>query len=359
MSNPLTDRLYYSTKFTNLSLVPNCNNSEDGSLEVFGNIYTNYINKYNTSSPGIYIENVLLTSGIINVPQNVNITGGLIVGNTSQFNGIVYINNTTDSTNLTDGGPVTIFGGLSVAKTLRSNIILTNFITTPNILVTNLTTTNLNVNIGRFSFVSTTSLFSNFATVGNLFSSTNTFGSLRITNTTLSSNVSVGSLIINGGLSIQSTQTGTSSSSGNSLTIAGGLGVIKDSYIGNSLFVRNIDMTPSTGDFFRERTFVLNNNVSIPTDITELLFNNSITRYFFAFLSVHITTSTTELYSGHELKGIKNITKGWIINSTFIGDTSTNIKFTITSSGQVRYTSSNIINWVSGTLNWRSLSINL
>lgn len=355
--NPSTGRSYFSTKFANLSVIPNCDTSEDGSLEVTGNIYTNYINKYNSSSSGIYIENVLLNSGVINIPQNANITGGLVLGGNAQINGIVTYSNTTDSISITDGGAFTVLGGMSVAKTLRSNIIVSNFVTSPNIFANNITTTNLNVNIGRFTFVSSTSLFSNFATVGNFFANTNTLGTLRITNTTLSANVSVGSVIISGGLSIQSTQTGTSSSSGNSITVAGGIGVIKDAYIGNSLFVTNIDMTPSTGDLFRERIFSLNNNIITPVNITEFSFGNTVSRYFFAFACIKITTSTDELFAGYDLKGVRSNSKGWILNYNFIGD-KINIKFSITSTGQLQYTTANIPNWISGNIQWRALSIN-
>jgi hypothetical protein len=327
MSNPLTGRAYFSTKFSNLSVVPNCDSTEDGSLEITGSVYTNLINRYSPSNVGVYIENLLLSSGTINVPQNVNVSGGLSVLSTSNLLGNVSILSTQNSSNYTSGGALTILGGASVAKNLYANLIISPFSSISNIIATNITTTNLSVNIGRFTFVSSSNLYSNFGTINNLYSFNNTSGHLNVDGTVTIKN-----------------------SVGNSLIVQG------SQVLAGSLFVSNVNMTPSPEDIFNERFFSINNNQSIPLNITNFLFTGTITRFFHSFVSVFVNTTFTELDSTYELKGVKNSSSGWILNTTFIGD-KISIQFYINTSGQIQYTTGNIPNWISGNIKFRALTI--
>ena len=150
-------------------------------------------------------------------------------------------------------------------------------------------------------------------------------GPLLIPNTTNSINTSTGALIVSGGVAIQ-----------NNINIAGTIGL-------------------SVSNIF-SGTFAASNNVSTPTNITGLSFSNSYTRYFTCDLTVDVITLSA-LNSVYTLRGHQT-TSGWNLYITNIGDT-TNITFTITSSGQVQYTSSNITNYVSSKFNFTVTSINI
>ena len=58
--------------------------------------------------------------------------------------------------------------------------------------------------------------------------------STNFNNTTVSSNASTGSLVLKGGLSIQSTQNASSNTYGGALSIAGGMSILRDTYIGGT-----------------------------------------------------------------------------------------------------------------------------
>jgi hypothetical protein len=154
--------------------------------------------------------------------------------------------------------------------------------------------------------------------------------------------------------SINSTEDSTSASSGGAFTDFGGAGISKKLYVGTFLYVNNVNLTPNLGDIFYEKTFNANNNINIPSDITGFYFNNALVTYFTAIVSVLITTNTSTITSGNEIKGIQ-LSNLWQINSTSIGE-NTGIKFSITNLGQVQYISKNIINWTSTVIKFRALT---
>lgn len=118
----------------------------------------------------------------------------------SIFTGGVSIACTVDATTISNGGALTIAGGASIAKTL---------------IVNNL----VYANPGQAS---------------------NTFANLVLVSTTPSLDVSVGSLIVAGGISIQTTYNATSVTSGGGLTIAGGIASESDIYIGGTGYLSNV-----------------------------------------------------------------------------------------------------------------------
>jgi hypothetical protein len=154
-------------------------------------------------------------------------------------------------------------------------------------------------------------------------------------------------------LRIGGTHNSTNTSSG-TLIIKGGVGIQKDVYIGGGVYIKDVEITPSQGDIFKEHAFSANNNQLTPQDITGFLFDNTLVRYFHAFVSITIETIDGQLNSGYELKGIQTTDK-WMLNSSFIGE-NTNITFNIKDDGQIQYKSSNTVDWVSTTMKFRAIT---
>jgi len=98
-------------------------------------------------------------------------------------------------------------------------------------------------------------------------------------------------------------------------------------------------------------SFSASNNISSATNVTGLVFANSSVRSFTATVTVSIIVgSGSSLYSVYTLTGIQNAS-GWYLLSENVGDT-TGITFSITSSGQVQYISTNISNFTSSTFRY-------
>ena len=122
--------------------------------------------------------------------------------------------------------------------------------------------------------------------------------------------------------------------------------------------VNGIDMTPSSGDICKEMTFYALNNQSIPQDITGFKFDNNVVRSFDAMVSVFISVSAgAKLYANYNLKGVQK-NGYWVLNSTFIGD-STGITFSITTTGQIQYISTNVVNFITDVMKYRSLTTSI
>ena len=110
--------------------------------------------------------------------------------------------------------------------------------------------------------------------------------------------------------------------------------------------------TASAGDI-AETSFSAANNQVAAADVTGLAFANGTVRSFESLVSVFIDADT-DLYEVFTLKGIQ---KGasWDMSVESTGDTS-NITFTITSAGQVQYTSGNETGFVSNTMKFRAIT---
>lgn len=254
-----------------------------------------------------------------------NISASLIL------NGGLFINNTTNATSVNNGGSFTTIGGISIYK----DLIVGN--------KTHILGTEDSVNLSSGALVVSGGL--------SVVKSLNLGGSLILNNTDSSINSTTGALISYGGISISSTYDSSSSTSGGSLTVAGGASIEKSMYIGNHLIVNTKDITPSLGDITKELRFSGNNNQTQFSDIVGFKFNNDIVRSFNAYVSVEITFyqetdpeynpnyENNSIYAIYEIKGIQK-DSSWSINYSHIGD-STNIVFGITHLGQVQYKSSN------------------
>lgn len=108
--------------------------------------------------------------------------------------------------------------------------------------------------------------------------------------------------------------------------------------------------TTSAGDI-NETLFNAANNQSVAANVTGLAFANATVRSFKVLLSV-VIDADSDLFEAFELLGVQN-SSGWSMTVSSVGDTS-GIVFSITSSGQVQYTSLNKTGWVSTKMKFRA-----
>lgn len=106
----------------------------------------------------------------------------------------------------------------------------------------------------------------------------------------------------------------------------------------------------SAGDI-SEQSFSLANNQSSPADVTGLAFAAGVVRGFKALVTVQVD-ATLDLYETFELVGI-NKAGSFDMAVSAVGDES-GVVFTITSAGQVQYTSANFSGFVSATAKFRA-----
>jgi hypothetical protein len=183
--------------------------------------------------------------------------------------------------------------------------------------------------------------------------SSSTFAYLTLTASDESVNLSSGSLITLGGVSIGCATDATSVTVGGSFLTAGGAAIGKNLFVGGMINSDSIDVNDIITDNISlgicniyTNSFIGNNNVSIPTDVVGFSFTNIDTRYFQANISVAIQTSTNNnLYEMFYLEGTQT-DAGW---SLFISNFCDNsgVVFSITNTGQIQYTSSDVNNFVS------------
>ncbi len=125
---------------------------------------------------------------------------------------------------------------------------------------------------------------------------------------------------------------------------------IQDKYIKTKYTISSI------GDIREETSFSLTNNQSVAADVTGFSFANGTVRAFKALVSVHID-ATTDLYEVIEITGIQK-SSDWSISVVDQGDDS-GVDFSITSAGQLQYTSDNYSGFSSGTIKFRAFSLSI
>ena len=81
-------------------------------------------------------------------------------------------------------------------------------------------------------------------------------GDINITNTTPSSSSIVGALVINGGTSISSTYESVSCTAGGALTVAGGVGITRNVYVGKDFILDSLNGTLTASGFSEPRVFI-------------------------------------------------------------------------------------------------------
>jgi len=129
---------------------------------------------------------------------------------------------------------------------------------------------------------------SNFLTIKN--------GNVLITNTTISTNVLNGSLVVDGGMSINCTYDAVSSTSGGALTINGGVGIHGQTYLGNNLILDNNSSIISVKGVLDNRLFldtITNKNFYLALDGTNKRFD-----LYDTYLQMNLTASSTNSSTG-------------------------------------------------------------
>jgi hypothetical protein len=135
-------------------------------------------------------------------------------------------------------------------------------------------------------------------------------------------------------------------------------GTINNSYFNNStvanLVVNTIPSNPSLGDIITEESFTAANGQASPAAVTGLAFNSALARSFRALVSVSILTAggTNDKFANFTLNGIQKTT-GWVLNSSFVGD-NTQVVFSITSAGNLLYTSNSVGGFLTDTIKFRA-----
>jgi hypothetical protein len=172
---------------------------------------------------------------------------------------------------------------------------------------------------------------------------------IEISGTKVSSNSSTGSIIIQGGLSINCDQNASNNTVGGSFTVNGGGSIKKDLYVGQELYVNNINFTPNNGDQWKSSIFSANNNQSSQETITGLNLDSNIWG-FDIFLTARLNADD-DLYTNYHLRGVNKNTS-WEIVKTYVGD-DIGIEFFITNLGEIQYTTPNYSGFVSLEFKWR------
>lgn len=108
----------------------------------------------------------------------------------------------------------------------------------------------------------------------------------------------------------------------------------------------------SAGDI-PETYFGASNNQAAAADVTGLAFAAGVVRSFDALVSVAID-ATASLYEVFKLNGVQ-LSTGYTMYVSSTGDTS-GVVFTITTAGQVQYTSTNVTGFVSDKIQFRAIT---
>lgn len=142
-------------------------------------------------------------------------------------------------------------------------------------------------------------------------------GDINITNTTLSSNILNGALVVDGGVSINCFGTSVSSTSGGALTIGGGVGIMGDAYMGNDLILDSYTSVISVLGISNDRLFldtVSNKHFYVSPDGVSKRFD-----LYDTYCTINITKQSTNSTTGALI-----INGGVCINSTFNSVNSSN-----------------------------------
>lgn len=108
----------------------------------------------------------------------------------------------------------------------------------------------------------------------------------------------------------------------------------------------------SVGDI-SETSFSGANNQAAAADVTGFAFANGTVRSFSAHVSI-LVDATADLYETYQIEGIQKAA-GWDISQSSTGDDS-NVNFSITSAGQIQYTSDNYAGFSSLTIKFRAIT---
>lgn len=261
---------------------------------------------YGTLNGGISSEYEYMSfsqDGLTNIYSQVKFQNRAISSSSSTgsviLSGGLSINCTTNSSTVTNGGALTIAGGASISGDLI---------------------------IGGMIYYS------------NPTGASSTLSQLTLLSTNNSNNISNGSLIIVGGVSIQNTNDAISATSGYGLTVAGGVGIGYSLYVGTVGHIPTVLSNNNTTTNLVSVNFVTNNAI-ISNGLKAIYNSNTIGNLFTTngniginttqpnyILDVNGITKTTELLIKNTIgSGILTInvadTNGNYSNSSLTGDT--------------------------------------
>jgi hypothetical protein len=154
---------------------------------------------------------------------------------------------------------------------------------------------------------------------------------------------------------LNSTQDAINLTSGTLVTY-GGISINKNLRVGEGLIVNNVNMTPLSDDIISEIKFEAANNQIIPQNVNRFKFSNN-TKSFNGTLCISIISNNETLDCLYDIKGLRK-SSGWVLCTSYIGD-NVKIVFSITSDGQLQYTSSNINDWLSTIMKFRVLTTSI
>jgi hypothetical protein len=123
-----------------------------------------------------------------------------------------------------------------------------------------------------------------------------------------------------------------------------------------TLLVNGIDMTPNVGDIVTSVSFSAANNIVSAADVTKLAFPNANVRSYESIVAVSLTATSGNLYAQYRLYGLQKATGSWVMNSSFIGD-NTGVVFSMSNTGQVQYTSTNIPAFVDNIMTFEARTL--
>lgn len=118
-------------------------------------------------------------------------------------------------------------------------------------------------------------------------------------------------------------------------------------------YVDGFSIQKSAGDI-KETSFSAANNQVTAADVTGFAFANGTVRSFQALVSVSID-ATTDLFEVFELSGIQ-VASAWYFSNMMSNGDDSGITFTITTAGQIQYTSTNVSGFASDTIKFRAIT---
>jgi hypothetical protein len=284
-------------------------------------------NKYFYISPDGISKRLELFDTTLNIhitTHSTNATTGALI-----IDGGISINATEDAINSSNGGAFTVSGGVAVggntflSKKLTVGELYTNQygilvrytgdsqVALQNSAGTSTTTFNMEgedlviatqddllfkTTTGNFIF-SNASSGNTLLTIADRYSTFDKF--VNITDTVESKNLTTASLIVRGGISVQCTTDAISTTSGGAMSIAGGLGVAKKTYIGDSLGLELWNTTKSNKFLlFQEQQTVTEENIFTGLGVTagSLRLQVYDTNKDFTFFSSSTSGTSTEVF---------------------------------------------------------------
>jgi hypothetical protein len=335
----------------------------------------------NTTQPSyiLDIKGTLGVSGIVNMTSTQtssnSTTGGLII------NGGTSISSTSNSSSITQGGALTVAGGVSIAKDVYMGTKLAINNNNPqHIIEASPISYSLNqdggIRVSTFNAVALTDTsyryidfrlrsnnsnnyrgsilatlsggintekeFISFSQDGN----TNIYTPLLLSDSTPSIHSASGSVIFQGGISINNTSDATFSSVGGALTIAGGSAIQKNLYVGNNIYsfstnntlgnIINVTSSNVTITNLRLSQGTITNMIITNTNITNLT-NSSMISTNTSISNLNLTNSTiTNAIITYQSN--TNITSNTIIVNNNIGINTTNNTYNLYVNGSAGLT---------------------